>query len=65
LLDAAERTVIDGLMADLGARAGEGQDAAAIEAATESLAKGTEAFAARRMNQSIRQALAGRNVETL
>jgi molecular chaperone HscA len=31
----------------------------------QALAKGTEAFAARRMNQSIRKALAGRNVETL
>jgi molecular chaperone HscA len=65
LLDAGERTMVDGLMADLQARAAESQDAAAIEAATEALAKGTEAFAARRMNQSIRQALAGRNVETL
>jgi molecular chaperone HscA len=65
LLDAGERKMVDGLMADLQARAAESQDAAAIEAATEALAKGTEAFAARRMNQSIRQALAGRNVETL
>jgi molecular chaperone HscA len=60
-----ERTVIDGLMSGLRDRAAEAQDAAGIEAATEALAKGTEAFAARRMNQSIRQALAGRNVESL
>ncbi|MBA2963235.1 MULTISPECIES: Fe-S protein assembly chaperone HscA [Ramlibacter] len=65
LLDADERQTIDGLMAVLRERAAEAQDAAAIEAATEALAKGTEDFAARRMNQSIRQALAGRNVETL
>jgi molecular chaperone HscA len=65
LLDADERATIDGLMAALRERAEQAQDAAAIEAATEALAKGTEAFAARRMNQSIRQALAGRNVETL
>jgi molecular chaperone HscA len=29
------------------------------------VAKGTEAFAAARMNHSIQQALAGKNVETL
>ena len=40
-------------------------DAAAIEAATEALAKGTEAFAAQRMNRGIQQALAGKNVQSL
>ena len=40
-------------------------DAAAIEAATQALAKGTEAFAAQRMNRGIAQALAGKNVESL
>jgi molecular chaperone HscA len=35
----------------------------AIEAAVKTLADGTEAFAATRMNRSIRQALAGRRVE--
>ena len=40
-------------------------DAGAIEAATEALAKGTEGFAAARMNHSIQQALAGKNVEAL
>ena len=35
----------------------------AIDAAVEALAKGTEAFAAARMNRGIRQALAGRSVE--
>jgi molecular chaperone HscA len=39
--------------------------AADIEAAVEALAKGTEAFAALRMNRSIAQALAGQNVENL
>jgi molecular chaperone HscA len=38
-------------------------DAATIEAATKALAEGTEAFAAARMNQGIRQALAGRRLE--
>jgi len=40
-------------------------DAAAIEAATDALAKGTEAFAAQRMNRGIQQALAGQHIETL
>jgi len=40
-----------------------GEDADAIEKSVESLAQGTEAFAALRMNQSIRQALAGRRVD--
>jgi len=65
LLDAPERAAIDNLMQDLRRAVESSQDAGALEAATEALAKGTEAFAARRMNQSIRQALAGRNVETL
>ncbi len=37
----------------------------AINAAVETLAKGTEAFAAARMNRGINQALAGRNIEQL
>ena len=40
-------------------------DAAAIEAATQALAKGTEAFAAQRMNRGIKQALAGKNIESV
>ncbi len=40
-----------------------GHDASTIEAAVEALATGTEAFAAARMNQGIRQALAGRRLE--
>jgi len=42
-----------------------GHDAAAVEAATSALAKGTEAFAAQRMNRGIRDALAGKNVASL
>ncbi|MFM2239069.1 MAG: chaperone protein HscA, partial [Pseudomonadota bacterium] len=38
---------------------------AAIEAATDALAKGTEAFAAQRMNRGIQQALSGQHIETL
>ncbi len=43
----------------------QGDDAHDIEAAVERLAEGTEAFAAARMNQGIRQALAGRRVEDI
>ncbi|HEY8048941.1 MAG TPA: Fe-S protein assembly chaperone HscA [Ramlibacter sp.] len=65
LLDADERAHVDALVASLRAIAENTVDAAAIDAATEALAKGTEAFAARRMNESIHKALAGRNVEAL
>ena len=40
-------------------------DAAAVEAATEALSDGTQAFAAMRMNHGIQQALAGKNIETV
>ena len=65
LLDDAERAKIDAAIAHLEATARASQEAAAVEAATEALAKATEQFAAERMNHSIQQALAGRNVETL
>ena len=41
------------------------EDPALIEAATQALAKGTEAFAAMRMNRGIQKALAGKNIETV
>ena len=62
LLDDAERRVIDALMAEL-ETVREGDDHHTIDIAVEALAKGTEAFAARRMNRSIHDALAGRRVE--
>jgi molecular chaperone HscA len=65
LLSKEERAHIDALMLSLKAIAENSTDAGAIEAATEALAKGTEAFAAERMNHSIQAALAGKNVETL
>ena len=40
-----------------------GSDADRIEHAVEALAEGTEAFAAARMNQGIRQALSGRRLD--
>lgn len=41
------------------------EDAAHIEAATQALAKGTEAFAAERMNRGIREALAGKSIQSI
>jgi len=64
LLTDAERADIDNLLVSLNATA-QGSDHAAINAAVETLAKGTEAFAALRMNRSIQQALSGRSVDTL
>ena len=62
LLTDDEQTAVRSLITSVQANA-EGIDAAAIERAIEALAEGTEAFAAARMNQGIRQALAGRRVE--
>ncbi|HYP70945.1 MAG TPA: Fe-S protein assembly chaperone HscA, partial [Variovorax sp.] len=64
LLDAAEREQIDALMEALRV-AKNASDAAVVEAATKALADGTEAFAARRMNQGIARALAGRTIESI
>jgi molecular chaperone HscA len=64
LLADTERTDIDALMNAV-RRSQALEDASTIEAATQSLAKGTEAFAARRMNRGIQRALAGRNIETV
>jgi molecular chaperone HscA len=65
LLSPEDRAHIDSLMEQLRQAASASEDAAAIEAATQALAKGTEAFAAERMNHSIQKALSGKNVETL
>ena len=54
---------IDALMAATARRRAAGDDHDAIDAAVEALAKGTEEFAAARMNRGIRQALAGRSIE--
>ena len=64
LLSDDERSRIDELIAQLDTTR-QGTDAAAIEAATKTLATGTEAFAAMRMNRGIQQALAGKNIETM
>jgi len=64
LLSTEERNAIDGLMAALETLRTQ-EEAAVIDAATEALAKGTEAFAALRMNRGIQQALAGKNIESV
>jgi molecular chaperone HscA len=64
LLDAEQHARIEQLMAQIGARCDRG-DLQALEDATKALAQGTEAFAAERMNRSIRQALAGRQLDQL
>ena len=62
LLDAERRAAIDALIQQLETlRAGD--DHHAIDRGVEALATGTEAFAAERMNRSLRQALTGKRVE--
>jgi molecular chaperone HscA len=62
LLNPEEHTAIERDLAALDA-ARQGTDAAAVRAALDALADSTEAFAAARMNRSIRAALTGRRVE--
>ena len=64
LLSFEDRTKIDALIqATIAGKAFD--DAAKVEAATEALADGTEAFAAERMNAGIQRALTGKTVDTL
>ncbi len=62
LLSSAQRSAIERLMAALLETAA-GEDHGAINAAVEALARGTEEFAAARMNRGIRQALSGRSID--
>ena len=64
LLTADDLALIDALMLVV-KQARILEEAAPIEAATQALAKGTEAFAALRMNRGIQKALAGKNIETV
>jgi molecular chaperone HscA len=64
LLSADERGSIDRLMTQA-LVSQKLPDAAEIEAANQALAKGTEAFAAMRMNRGIQQALAGKNIASV
>ncbi len=65
VLTDAERGAIDALVAEVERVAASSVDHHAIDAAVEALAKGTEAFAAERMNRGIRQALAGRSIDAV
>lgn len=65
LLDAEARAEIDALMAGARETAAQSQDARTVEAAVQALAKGTEAFAAMRMNEGIRKALSGKSVDAI
>ena len=62
LLSNDEQAALQALLASTEATAQSGE-ATAIEDAVKALAEGTENFAAARMNQGIRQALAGRRIE--
>jgi len=62
LLSAAERAVIDGLIERLQQASG-GTDHRALKALIDEVNRATEEFAARRMDQSIRRALAGRKLD--
>ncbi len=64
LLGEQERQAIETLMAKA-AQAASGQDPDVIRQAVEGLALGTETFAARRMDQAVSRALAGRRVDEL
>ncbi|MCO5122591.1 MAG: Fe-S protein assembly chaperone HscA [Rhizobacter sp.] len=65
LLSDAERAAIDALMTAVQQQVAGSTDHHAIDAAVEALAKGTEAFAAERMNRGIRRALAGRSIDAV
>ncbi|WP_326542616.1 Fe-S protein assembly chaperone HscA [Pseudorhodoferax sp.] len=64
LLTTAERAAIDALVA-AAQQARTADQVQAMTATTEGLAKGTEAFAALRMNAGIRNALSGKNIESV
>ncbi|WP_085314953.1 Fe-S protein assembly chaperone HscA [Derxia lacustris] len=65
LLDADERAAIDALIVALRATAASATESGAVKAANEALAKGTDDFAARRMNRSIARALSGRSLDEI
>ena len=64
LLEPGEREAIEALLVDL-ARIAAADDHAAIDSAVEALAKGTEGFAAARMNRGIQSALTGRKLQDI
>ncbi|MDB5771731.1 MAG: hscA, partial [Burkholderia sp.] len=62
LLTEAEREAVIALMDQVRSKA-QGDDHDAIKAAVEKLGNGTEEFAARRMDRSVRAALAGKRLD--
>jgi molecular chaperone HscA len=64
LVDAAERQAIEALL-QATEHSARGDDGDAIDAAVKALAEGTEGFAAARMNEGIRRALAGRSLDQI
>jgi molecular chaperone HscA len=64
LLEQRERAAIDAALAEVALRR-RGDDAGALRASTEALNRASEGFAARRMDRTVSQALAGRSVDTL
>ena len=64
LLSVEQRVESDALMTQIGQRCDRG-DVDALESSTKALANATEGFAAERMNRSIRQALAGRQLDQI
>ena len=62
LLDPAERVTVDAALAALAAVL-DGDDVDSLRNATAALTRATEEFAARRMNRSIRNALAGSRID--
>ena len=64
LLDAAERAAITGLLDNL-RRLAAGRDARSLAAAVAEANRATTEFAARRMNQSVRRAIAGQKLDEI
>ncbi|HVO90032.1 MAG TPA: Fe-S protein assembly chaperone HscA, partial [Casimicrobiaceae bacterium] len=64
LLSADERAAIDSALETV-SRARQGTDRAALHAAIDALSRATMEFAARRMDRSVKQALAGKSVDSL
>ncbi|WP_341678989.1 Fe-S protein assembly chaperone HscA [Niveibacterium sp. SC-1] len=64
LLDEAERAEVGALIAAL-ASAAQGNDARVLKTAIDAVNRGTETFASRRMNKTIRSALAGQKLDDI
>ena len=65
LLNADELTEVQELMRDLKQVSLSSSDPQTLESAIQTLARGTETFAARRMDRAIQQALAGRRIDQM